>query len=598
MTGATPPATDRLPVAPARVVWREVRRSLRGRIPTLMLLGLVLLGAAAAGIVSPIALGAVVDAIAAGSSDTGLLWGLGATMTGAIVAAAVLTGCGIVLGSRLFETVLADLRERMVASALALPQQRVERGGSGDLVSRAGDDVTAVANAIPEVLPALSGSLFTIALTVAGMAVVDPWFALVLLVVVPVHVLAVRWYLRTAPQVYAAERAAMAARAQQLLDSLHGLDTVRAYRMHRRHIDGISRSSWQVVRWVMRTVAVQNAFFARLNLAEFLGMAGLLVAGFVLVGAGQSTVGATTAAMLLFLRLFAPINSLLFVVDQLQSALASLGRIVGVIAEARATRATDAARGTAGSSTDAAVGTADTLRSTAPDALRLRGVHHSYRDGHPVLHDVTLDVEPGETLAVVGATGAGKSTIAGLAAGTHDAARGEVTRPTAPHRIALVTQEVHVFDGSLRDNLTLAAPDASDEQLVRALERIGAAGLIDALPSGLDTRLGAAATTVSSAEAQQIALARVELAAPALVVLDEATAEAGSLDAHRLDAAAAAVVAGRTALVVAHRLSQAAAADRIAVLRDGRVVELGTHTELVAAGGEYSRLWTAWSAGR
>ncbi|QJU55884.1 ABC transporter ATP-binding protein [Herbiconiux sp. SALV-R1] len=596
-----------MPVAPARTVWREVRRSLRGRIPALLLLGLVLLGAAAAGLVSPLALGVVVDAIAAGSRDTGLLWGLGAAMAGAIVAAAALTGLGIVLGSRLFETVLADLRERMVASAFTLPQQRVERAGSGDLVSRAGDDVTAVANAIPEVLPALSVSLFTIALTVAGMAVVDPWFALVLLVVVPVHVLAVRWYLRTAPPVYAAERAAMAARAQQLLDSLHGLDTVRAFRLHRRHVDGISRSSWQVVRWVMRTVAVQNAFFARLNLAEFLGMAGLLVAGFVLVGAGQSTIGATTAAMLLFLRLFAPINSLLFVVDQLQSALASLGRIVGVIAEAGtgtgistgAATGTATATGTTGTATaGTGTGTTDAAPASAPAALRLRGVHHSYRDGHPVLHDVTLDVEPGETLAVVGATGAGKSTIAGLAAGTHDPTRGEVTRPTAPGQVALVTQEVHVFDGTLRENLTLAAPGASDGELLRALDRVGASALVDALPSGLDTRLGAAATTVSPAQAQQIALARVELAAPALVVLDEATAEAGSLDAHRLDAAAAAVVAGRTALVVAHRLSQAAAADRVAVLRDGRVVELGTHAELVAAGGEYSRLWAAWSAGR
>jgi len=567
---------DRLPIADARTVWREARRSLAGRAWQLAALAAVLTASAAAGIVSPLALGAVVDGANSGvaSGDPAFVWMLGGWMAASILLGALLGSVGVIGASRMIELTLADLRERMVDTALRLPQSRVERAGTGDLVSRAGDDVAVVAEAIPSVVPALTGSFFTITVTIVGMAVIDPWYALVLLVVVPVHVLAVRGYLRHAPQVYAGERSAMADRAQHLLDSLRGIESVRAYGLAPEYIGRIARVSWAVAGWTMRARAIQNVFFARLNAAEFLGMGGLLVVGFVLVSNGSGSIGGTTAAMLLFLRLFGPINELLFVVDDLQSALASLGRIVGVI------------------TVDPAPRPARADGTVAAASLRLSAVNHSYVDGHDVLRDVHLELSQGETVAVVGASGAGKSTLAALAAGVHEPVAGRVQRPGS---IVLVTQEVHVFDATLRANLTLASAAATDQMVLDALGRVGASRLVARLAAGLDEPLGSSGTALSPAEAQQLALARVLLADPELVILDEATAEGGSRDAGRLDRAAIEVGLGRTVLIVAHRLSQAATADRVILMEHGRLHEQGSHAELVAAGGAYARLWRAWS---
>jgi len=567
---------DRLPVADTRTVWREARRSIAGRWWQLAGVVTLLTGGAAAGVVSPLAFGAVVDIVQSGraSGDPAAVWMLGGWMAASILLAALLGATGVIGASRLIEVTLADLRERMVDTAFRLPQSRVEVAGTGDLISRAGDDVAVVAEAIPSVVPALAGSFFTIAVTLVGMAVIDPWYAVVLLVVVPVHALAVRGYLRHAPQVYAGERAAVADRAHHLLDSLRGLESVRAYGLAPAHIVRIARVSWAVAGWTMRARAIQNVFFARLNLAELLGMGGLLVVGFVLVSNGSGSIGGTTAAMLLFLRLFGPINELLFVVDELQSALASLGRIVGVITSApqrRPSRAESAA---------------------SAGTVRLTGVTHSYIEGPDVLSDIHFELSPGETVAVVGASGAGKSTLAALVAGVHEPTEGSVQQECS---VVLVTQEVHVFDATLRANLTVARTDATDETVLDALGRVGAAPLVSRLAGGLDEPLGSSGTTLTPAEAQQLALARVLLADPELVILDEATAEGGSRDADRLDRAAAEVGRGRTVLIVAHRLSQAATADRVILMHDGRIHEQGSHAELVAAGGGYARLWRAWS---
>lgn len=578
-TSAARPASvgDALPVATGRETGRELWWLCRGY--RLRLTALVVLGIAstAANLIGPVAIGYLIDRVQEGTADLTTVLTVTTVMAVSAILGTAGTAATTVLATRLYHTILAGLREQLVGRALRLPQHRVETAGTGDLISRSSDDVTAVADAAPAVTGVLTVTAFTIVVSLGGLAALEWPYAVAFAVVLPVYILAMRWYLRTGPPVYRAERTAMSARAQHIIESQRGYATVLGFGLTEQRHPTVLTASWSVAIQALRARTVQSMFNTRLNIGECLALAAVLVTGFVLIDHGASTVGGATTAMLLVLRLLGPINQLLFVIDTLQSAAASLNRMIGVI-------------------TVPVTGEPDQPRTTADDAaVQLRKVAFGYGDGPRVLDDITLDVPSGQRVAVVGASGAGKTTLAAVIAGIHPPDAGTVSSPA---RTAVISQEVHVFAGSLRENLTLAAPAATDDDLRAALESTGTASLLDLLPEGLDTVVGAAGRELTAAQAQQVALARVLLADPELAILDEATAEAGSADSGLLDRAADAALAGRTGLVIAHRLSQAATCDRIVVMDRGRIIETGTHDELIAADGMYAGLWSAWREGQ
>jgi ATP-binding cassette subfamily C protein len=548
----------------------------------------VLLGIGAWCTVSvPRLMGRIVD-IATSGTD-GDLWRTAGLMAAAAVIAGVTDGAGYFLLARLSERLIANLREEMVGTALGLPTHRVEDAGTGDVVSRSTDDVAQTSSAVMEVLPVLSGAVFVIAATGIGLLTVDWRFLAVILLVSPVYWLAARAYLRKAPQLFAAERASMGLRARRVLEAIHGRKTVRAFRMERDMHDRISDASWSVVDNAVAANRVMVRLLNRMLGAEFVMITSALVLGFVLVDRGTLGVGSVTGAALMIIRVRGPLQQVMRVLDAAQSGYASLARIIGV-------------------TVDPPRPVPDAGAPEARGEVVLKDVAFRYGEDSWAVSDVNFRIEPGRAVALVGASGAGKTTVATLLAGLREPTAGEVTVDGVPvtalsdseraARLALVSQEVHVFSGTLRDDLLLAAPDATDGALSETLVAVGADGWLATLSDGLDTEVGARGVLPDPVVAQQLALARVLLRDPKVVVLDEATAEAGSAGARALEDAARRLTEGRTALTVAHRLDQARQADEILVMEDGRIVERGSHDDLVASGGRYAELWSVWSRGR
>jgi ATP-binding cassette subfamily C protein len=569
-----------LPIATTRRTWAAVGTLLREHRGLVTATAIMLLASGVAVVFVPALLGRLVDVVRDPGAGVGSVDLVAAGLLVALLARAGFTGVGQILMSRLGEELLASLRELVVRRALDTPLGTIERAGTGDLVQRTGGDITVISEGIRTALPALAVALIDVGLTLVGLTVLDWRLGLAGLAPMPIWILATRWYLRVSGPRYAAERAADGAQTQSLVTALSGARTVRAFRLQARYERRIADTSDAAVQAAMRARTAQQRFGAVLNGAEMVGVLSILVAGFLLVRAEAVTLGAATAAAFYFTRLFSPLMGMLFLLDEAQSAGAALARLVGV---------------------------ADLQPPPVPVApqapndgsVAIEGVRFAYDDGPEVLHGIDLDLTAGERVAVVGTTGAGKTTLGAVVAGVREPTDGVVRIGGVPladlaeprRHVVLVTQEVHVFAGTVADNLRLARPEADDSLLQSALAAVG-------VDLDLAAIVGHGADELSATQAQQLALTRLWLANPAVAILDEATAEAGSAGARVLEAAAERALHGRTAIVIAHRLTQALSADRIVVMDKGRVVEVGRHAELVAAGGQYATLWSAWAGAR
>ncbi|PJN02103.1 multidrug ABC transporter permease [Streptomyces sp. CB01201] len=538
-------------------------------------------------------LGRVVDGVVGGQPRSALVT-TGVVMVAAALLGAAATAASTYLIGRLGADLLAQLREGAVRAVLGMPIARVEQVGRGDVLSRVGDDVAVLSKGIRSAIPTVFSAGILVAVATLGMFGLDWRLGLAGACALPAYALALRWYLPRSAPLYRRQRLAQADRAQALISGLNGIDTVRAYRLEGAFREKVADDSQRVRDYGIEVFRFFGRFVGRENRAEFIGLVLILVVGFALLETGSASLGDVSAAPLVFHRLFTPLGAIMFTFDEAQKSGASLTRLVGVLTEPAAQRL---------------VGEANSpSRQGASYPVTVEGLTFSYPGSdEPVLRDVGLTIPAGGSLALVGATGAGKTTLAALIAGIETPGSGsvrigstdlaELDEVGARALVSVLTQETHVFSGPLADDLRLAAPAASDAELLEALRTVGADGWVEALPDGLYTTVGEGGERLDGMKVAHVALARLVLGRAPVVVLDESTAEAGSEGAAELERAVQAACAGRTTLFVAHRLTQAMAADRIAVLDAGQVVELGTHDELVALGGRYARLWRAWREG-
>lgn len=571
------------------------------------LVGFLVLSVVTSGlaVATPVLAGEVVNAIVAGD-ERGVVIRLALAIAGLAVLDAALGLVGRWLSSRIGEGLILDLRTAVFDHVQRMPVAFFSRTRTGALVSRLNNDVIGAQRAFSQTLSGVVGNLVTLVLTLVVMLGISWQVTLLALVLLPVFVVPARRMGRRLAGIQREAADHNAAMGNQMTErfSAPGATLVKLFGRPEEESVQFAARAERVAEIGVRIAMVQTTFVTALTLVSALAVAVVYGLGGSLALQGTLDAGDVVALSLLLTRLYAPLTALASARVEVMSALVSFERVFEVLdLEPLITDRPDAR-----TLPDGPVSVElDDVRFAYPsaDKVSLASLEAvatlDTRGGEEVLHGISLRAEPGQIVALVGSSGAGKSTIAQLVSRLYDVDAGavrlagvdvrELTATSIRGAVGMVTQDGHLFHDTIRGNLLLARPEASEDDLWEALARARLADLVSALPDGLETVVGERGYRLSGGERQRLTIARLLLKQPRVVILDEATASLDSTSEAAVQAALAEALAGRTALVIAHRLSTVRAADLIAVVEDGRIVERGTHSALLAAGGRYEELY-------
>lgn len=575
-------SSSRLPIASTKTVNGEMIALVRKHMKGFLLVALLQLVTVGSALVTPRVFGNVLGQLGVNPHHVNLK----RAITIAAIALVIQTLFAYwtkVKASILGEFVLSSLRERFLERVVELPPNIIERAGSGELLARTTTDIDHITWAVRDAFPIITICLVELTSILIAIAFTAPAFIAVVLASAPIIYAITRRYLRKSPQAYRVESSSYALMNSILVESAESGRTIDALRLGDDRIERSDSALGRWVEWERYTLRLRTGWFPFVEFSYIVPIGVVLLVGAHFYNLNAMTIAQITTSLLYAQMMIDPLEGLLWWIDELQGGKASLSRLLGIHEiEER------------------------TIKDSDPDGhdVRAEDVQYSYKEGREVLKGISFLVEPGTRIAIVGPSGAGKSTLGKLLAGIQPPNLGKVTIGNsevgylpvekARSHVALVTQEHHIFVGTLRDNLILANQHAGENDIWEALDAVDAKQWAQDLSEGLETIVGTGGARLLPAQAQQIALARLVLADPHTLILDEATSLLDQRAARHLESSLAGVLEGRTVIAIAHRLQTAHDADIIAVIEDGKITEWGSHDELMIAAGPYAQLWRSW----